>query len=221
MQVMERKSLISAVEMVISESPERNFNESIDMTVVFRNLDLKRDPKAKFSETIELVHLPGDRGATVAVIAAGEFALRAQESGVDVVLGPEDIERSKTKELKDLANRFDFFVAQADILPKVVRYIGPVLGPRNKMPTPIPMSDLEQLPGLIERLRRSVRARMKDQPVFHVRIASRNMDLEGIVDNAERVVEAVERKYESPSKHLQAIYVKSTMGSPIKISFKG
>ncbi len=206
---------------VISEmkdkSPKRRFNEVIDLVVLLRGIDLKRNPNAKINEVVKLPH-PPNKPIKIAVIGRGEFALKAKEAGADRVLEPEEIESmaGNKKNLKKLARDYDFFIAQADMLPKIVRYIGPVFGPRNKMPINLPVTAVSQLPSTIEGLKRSVRIRMKDQPLIHVKVGSRDMDPEGILDNIRTILSVIERKYEDPSK-IAKIYVKTTMGSAYEL----
>ncbi len=202
---------------VISEmrdkSPKRRFNEAVDLVVLLKGIDLKRNPNAKINEVVELPHPPKNRPIKVAVIGKGEFALKAKEAGADRVIEPEEIESmaSNKKNLKKLAREYDFFIAQADVLPKIVRFIGPVFGPRNKMPVNLPATAVSQLPATIERLKRSVRIRMKDQPLIHVKVGSRDMSPEEILDNIRAILSVIERKYEDSSK-IAKVYVKTTMG---------
>ena len=210
--------LRKAVEKVLEESPQRRFKESVDLTVVLRGLDLKKDPSLKINEVVALPHVPKGKPAKVAVIGTGEFAVKARDAGADAVFDPAEIlSIAKNKrELRKLANRFDFFVAQADALPKLARDIGPIFGPRNKMPIPLPATRVDDLPATIERLRRSVRLRMRDQPVVHVRVGTRDMPPEEIVENIKAILAALERKYGDLGV-LEAMYVKTTMGPPVKV----
>ncbi|MCC6028751.1 MAG: 50S ribosomal protein L1 [Candidatus Korarchaeum sp.] len=204
---------IEVIRRVLEESPKRRFNEAVDLIVVLKGIDLKRDPNAKINEIVELPHSPKNRKTKIAVIGKGEFLSKAREAGADRVLEPEEIEVIATNKraLKKLANEYDFFIAQADVLPKIVRYIGPVLGPRNKMPINLPAMAVSQLPDLIERLRRSVRIRTKDQPIIHTKVGSRDMRPEEIAENIKAVLSTIERKYEDPSK-ISRVYIKTTMG---------
>jgi len=211
-----------ALKKIIEKSPERKFNESVDMTVVLKGIDLKRDPKSRFSEIIELAHPPRNKVSKIAVIGTGDFALKAKEAGADAVFDPSEIIGKKKKDLKRLVNEYNFFIAQADVLPKIVPTIGPIFGPRNKMPIPLPVTKSDDLPNLIERLRRSVVARMmKDQPVFHVKIGSRDMDVKELLENAERVIDALKRKYGSLDRYLKTVYFKTTMGPAEKVLPEG
>ncbi len=215
---MERKELEEAIKKVVENSPERRFKESVDMTVVLKGLDLKRNPKLRFSEIIELAHSPKNKMPKVAVIGIGDFALKAKNAGADTVFDPNEIIGKKKRDLKKLAGEYDFFISQADLLPKIVPTIGPIFGPRNKMPIPLPVTRSDELPRMIERLKKSVRARMmKDQPVFHVKIGSRDMKVKELADNAERVIEALRRKYSPLNRYLKAIYFKTTMGPAKKV----
>ncbi len=212
-QVLVEDEVLKVISEMLEKSPKRRFTEAVDVVVLLRGIDLKRDPNAKINEIVELPHPPKNRPIKVAVIGKGEFAVKAKEAGADRVIEPEEIEAlaGNKRALKKLANEYDFFIAQADILPRIVKYIGPVFGPRNKMPVNLPAAAVSQLPAMIEKLRRSVRIRMKDQPVVHVKVGSRNMTPEELLDNIKAVLSVIERKYEDPSK-IAKVYVKTTMG---------
>ncbi len=212
-QLLLEDETLKIISEMKDKSPKRRFNEAVDLVVLLKGIDLKRNPNAKINEIVELPHPPKNKPIKVAVIGRGEFALKAKEAGADRVLEPEEIESlaSNKKNLKKLAREYDFFIAQADVLPKIVRYIGPVFGPRNKMPINLPATAVSQLPATIERLKRSVRIRMKDQPIVHVKVGSRDMSPEEILDNIRAILSLIERKYEDSSR-IAKIYVKTTMG---------
>ncbi len=214
------KGLIEAVREAIESAPKRRFVESVDLTVVLRNVDLKRNPNLKLNEVVTLPNPPKNKAPKVAVIGRGDFSLKAREAGADIVLEPEDVERiaKDKRELKKLASRFDFFVSQADLIPRLARFLGPVLGPRNKMPMPLPANQVDRLPEIISKLRRSVRIRMRDQPMFHVKVGSADMTPEEIAENAEAVISAVEKKY-GDLNYIESIYVKTTMGPAVSVRF--
>lgn len=212
-QVLADDEVLKVISEALEKSPKRRFTEAVDLVVLLRGIDLKRNPNAKINEIVELPHPPRNRPVRVAVIGKGEFAIKAKESGADRVIEPEEIEamaRNK-RALKKLANEYDFFIAQADVLPRIVRYLGPVFGPRNKMPVNLPATAVSELPDTIEKLRRSVRVRMKDQPLVHVKVGSRNMSPEELLDNIKAVLAVIERKYGDPSR-IAKVYVKTTMG---------
>ncbi len=67
-------------------------------------------------------------------------------------------------------------------MPEIGRKLGPVLGPRGKIPQPIP--PLADPKPFIDRLRNSVKIRTRDKTTFHAPIGSENMDVEKIAENA-------------------------------------
>lgn len=212
-QLLVEDKVLEVISKVLEESPKRRFKEAVDLVVVLRGIDLKRDPNAKINEVVELPNPPKNRQIKIAVIGKGEFAVKAKESGADRVIEPEEIETmaGNRKNLKKLAREYDFFIAQADILPKIVKYIGPVFGPRNKMPVNLPATAVSKLPELVEKLKKSIRIRMKDQPLIHVKVGSRDMNPEEIMENIKTILSVIERKYEDPSK-IARVYIKTTMG---------
>lgn len=127
-----KQDILEAVKKAKEESKPRNFTQSIDVVITIKDLDVKK-PENRIDEE---VLLPNGRGKDVkiAFIADGELALQAKNAGANMVINKGELEEmgKDRKGAKKIANRHDFFVAQADMMPLVGRFLGPVLGPRKK-----------------------------------------------------------------------------------------
>jgi large subunit ribosomal protein L1 len=213
--LVEKEKLEQAIKEAIEKAKPRKFIETVDMAVNLRNVDMRR-PENRIDVIVTLPHGLG-KPRTVGVFAKGDTALKAKEAGADVVLTPEDIdELAKNKrEAKKLARRIDFFIAEAPLMPEIGRKLGPILGPRGKMPQPIP--PLADPKPMIEKLRKSVKIRTRDKPIFHAPIGKRDMDVEKLAENALEILKVVENKYENPAQVIKSIYVKTTMGPAVRV----
>ena len=60
------------------------------------------------------------------------------KKSLDAAFETHDFDQFKdnASKIKKLAGEYDFFVAQANIMPQVATVFGKVLGPRGKMPNP-------------------------------------------------------------------------------------
>ena len=133
-------TIVQAVSRALDESPPRNFGETVDLAVNLRDLDLD-DPSNRVDESIVLPSGTGQE-TQIVVFAEGETALRAEDVA-DEVLSGDDLEDlgDDDDDAKDLADDTDFFVAEASLMQDIGRYLGTVLGPRGKMPTPLQPDD--------------------------------------------------------------------------------
>lgn len=207
------------IKEVLEKSPRRRFNESVDLSIILSGVDLKKNPNLKINEIIELENPPRNKEIKVCVFGTGEFAFRAKEAGADLVMDPEELKNMSKRELRKLANKYDHFIAQADVLPKIAKIIGPILGPRNKMPISLPITAVDRLPAEIKRLKRSVRIRMRDQPYFSVKIGSRDMSAEEIARNVDKIISLVKSKYGDLSA-IKKVYIKTTMGPAFELPLR-
>ncbi len=213
--LVEKERLVEAISEAIQKAKPRKFLETVEMAVNLKNVDMRR-PENRIDAIVMLPHGLG-KPRKVGVFARGETALKAKEAGADIVLGPEDIdELAKNKrQAKKLAKQMDFFIAEATLMPEIGRKLGPILGPRGKMPQPIP--PLADPKPFIDRLKKSVKIRTRDKPTFHAPIGKRDMDPEQLAENALEILKVVESKYENPSQNIKSIYVKTTMGPAVRV----
>jgi large subunit ribosomal protein L1 len=210
------KNLLTAVKEVKNKSKERKFSQSIDLAINLQNIDMKK-PESRIQERIELPN-PLGRERKVCVIASGEMALKARRAGASLVIersGLETLVGNKKKQ-KDLANNCDLFIAEAPLMPLVGRSLGATLGPRGKMPTPVPPN--ANIKEQIEQHQKIVLVRMRGQPILQCRIGTEEMADNKIAENVQAVIRRIEGKLKRGIKNIKSVYLKTSMGSPVKVA---
>jgi large subunit ribosomal protein L1 len=209
------ENLLSAIKQARETGGKRGFTQTFELSLNLKDIDLKK-PESRISEEIVLPRGIG-RPRKVAVFAEGELARKAKEAGADIVLGREEIEsmQGDKKKAKKIADEYHYFLAQADLMPSVGKFLGAVLGPRGKMPRPIPPT-ADPAP-LIERGRKVTRIRLRDQPTVNLPIGVESLSDQELAENAKIVIDTVERKLEKGFNQIASVYVKTTMGKPVKV----
>lgn len=210
-----KDAIAKAIADMKGKSEKRKFNQAVELAVKLRDLDLKR-PEARISESIELP-TPASKDVKVAVIAGGDLAVRARSAGADIIIGKDDLDKMgrEKKQARKLAQNYDFFVAEAPLMPQVGKSLGQMLGPRGKMPTPIPPT--APIDDVVKRQRRNVRLKMKDQPVIQVKVGTEDMPDDVLVQNIQTIIARLEAKLEKGSKNISGVSVKTTMGPLVKV----
>merc|ERR1712072_354832 len=124
----QRYSTSDALAMV-KEMATAKFDESVE--VAFRLGVNPRHADQMVRGACSLPHGTG-KGVKVVVFAQGDAARFAEEAGADFVGADDLIGKIKDEGWLD----FDKTVATRDMMPKLARFLGRVLGPRGLMPNP-------------------------------------------------------------------------------------
>jgi len=212
---LEKEKIQKALEE-LRKHEKRNFNQSLDLVVKLKDLDLKK-PENRLNQTVVLPHQVG-KDVKVCVIAAGDLALKSKEAKADLVIGRDQLDElaKNKKAARKLQQDYDTFIAEGSLMPLVGKTIGPVLGPRGKMPTPIHLN--APINEVIEQARRTVKIRVRDQPVIQCRVGSEEMSNDDLSENIQAVFSSIEGKLERGSRNVSEILVKMTMESPVKLT---
>ena len=208
-------NLLQAIEEAKSKSQKRNFVQSIELIINLKDIDPK-NPENRIQEIIELPHSPGKENK-VCVIASGEMALKAKKAGADLVIERRELEAlaGDKKRSEELARTYDFFIAEAPLMPLVGKVLGATLGPRGKMPAPVPpTADMKEQ---IAKYRKTVLVRMRGQPVLQCRLGTEKMSNEEIAENVQATMRRIAGKLKRGLQNVKSIYLKSTMGPPVKV----
>jgi len=214
---MAATEIVTAVQKALDEdhNKKRNFTQTVDLAINLKDIDMN-EPSNRVDEEI---HLPSGRGedAKVGVFGSGEMALKAKEVA-DGVFEPDKIEdiADDVAQAKQIAETYDFFIAAAPLMPSIGKHLGRFLGPRGKMPTPVPPT--ADIADEVERLRHTARVRSRSATTFHCRVGMETMDPEDIADNIDAILKILEEKLERGRNNIDAIYVKTTMGKPVEVA---
>ena len=212
---LDDKTILEAVKKAKTQSGGKKFNQTIDMILDIQEIDMKA-PEGKIQEVIELPK-PTGKPNKVCIVASGEFALKARNAEADFVLEKVALEElaGNKKELRKLATTYDIFVVEAPMMPLVGKVLGPVLGPRGKMPIPVmPNADVNTI--LIKN-RKTVLVRMRTQPVIQVPFGTEQMSDEDLVENAQAILRVLDTKLKRGLKNVKFMFIKTSMGEPVKI----
>ena len=198
-----------AIKDALEGAPKRKFVESVDIAFTIRDVDLK-NPNNRIKEEIRL---PSGRGRVlkIAMFASGEAATKAKAAGIHVITPQEieDLGGNKGK-AKKLANAYDFFLSEVPHMGLIGRYLGVVLGPRGKMPRPVPPT-LD--PAIIAAgLQSTVVIKSGDKMTFQISCGTVAQTHEEIRANIMEVYTRVTSKLERGVGNIRSLYIKTTMG---------
>jgi large subunit ribosomal protein L1 len=212
---LDQKAILDAVKSAKEKSEKRNFNQSIELIINLKDIDMKSS-EGKLQEIVELPYSP-EKQNKICIIASGELALKARKANADLVIERAELEgfAGKKRELRRIANEYDFFIAEAPLMPLVGKILGPVLGPRGKMPVPVPPT--ADIASLINKHRKTIIVRLRSQPILQCRVGSEKMKEEEIAENVQVVLRVIEGKLKRGMKNIKLAYIKTAMGKPVSI----
>jgi large subunit ribosomal protein L1 len=212
---LDKKTIVDAVKEAKEKSGKKKFNQTIDLILNIQEIDMKA-PEGKIQEILELPHAAGKPNKVV-VVASGEMALKARRANADNVIERADLEAlaGKKKELRKLVADYDVFISEASLMQFVGRILGPVLGPRGKLPVPVPPN--ADIANVIAKHRKTIVVRMRNQPIIQCSVGTENMSEEELFDNIQAVLRVLEGKLKRGLKNIKLAYIKTSMGTPVKI----
>ena len=206
----------SQMQDMIKEAKEatkkRNFVQSVELIVVFKDIDVKKG--FQINEVVQLPQSSSD--AAVCVLAGGDMGTKAKEANAAAVVDTDDLDKlaGDKRAARKFINKYDFFLADTKIMPNVGKALGQLLGPRGKMPTPVPFN--APIESFLDRFKKSIRVRVRGSLSISTKIGSQEMDDAGLTANGMTVLRAIEKKLPNGEKNIRDVMVKTTMGGIIK-----
>ena len=188
------------------------FDESVDL-----HFSLNVDPKKSEQMVRGTVVLPHGTGkkVRVAVFCKGEHERQAKEANADLVGGMDLIDKVAGGFLD-----FDCAIATPEMM-KDLSKLGKVLGPRGLMPSPKTGTVTNDIVKAIEDVRKGkVEFRVDKQGGMHLSVGKVSFPEEKLVENATRVIEAVNEAKPATikGKFLKSLYISPTMNPGLRIN---
>jgi len=210
-------NLKQAIEKVKTDSKKRNFVQSLELIINFKKIDFKK-PENRINVTAVL---PKGRGKKikVAAIVGDELVIEAKKYADKVILKSdlEELKKNK-KEAKRIAKHYDFFIAQTDLMADVGKILGQILGPKGKMPRPVPPT--AKLEKMLEAMQRNILIKMKGKflPTVQSIIGTEEMSTDDLVINASSILDSIKNKLPNREGNIKSVYVKTTMGKSVRVN---
>jgi large subunit ribosomal protein L1 len=192
---------------------ERKFKQSVEMYVILKDIDVKKG--FAMNETIQLPKKLSTP-TTVCIMAGGDMGLKAKSAKADRVISGEEINAlaADKRQARKFINNYDFFLADTQLMTTVGKVLGQLLGPRGKMPVPVPFN--APIDSFLDRFRSSIRVKVKNSLSLSCKIGDESMSDEDLAANAHAILNAIEKKLPSGDRNIRKIIIKTSMGKPIK-----
>jgi len=196
----------------LRKTKERKFDQTVDLIINLQKLDIRKT-------NLNLFVLVPNRVKNKKI--AGFLEIKNKE--IETITEAEFKKYSDKKDLKKLVNKFDFFIAQASLMPKVATTFGRALGPSGKMPSPqlgiiMDVNDKSIL-ELKEKINKSVKVRLKESSI-KIPIGKQSMKDEEIAENILAVYNRLLKEMPREKENIKNIEIKFTMTKPIKIGVR-
>lgn len=196
----------------LRKSKERKFDQTVDLIINLQKYDIKKTPINLF---ITLPHKIKDK-------KIGAF-LETKNPNVETITADEFKKYSDKKFLKKIVKKFDFFIAQASLMPRVASTFGRALGPAGKMPSPqmgiLMKVDDKAITNLKDKINNSIKLKLKEASI-KLPMGKQSMTDEDIIENIQTVYDAAIKALPRDLDNIKNVEIKFTMTKPQKIKVR-
>ncbi len=209
--------LVTLIQEARKSEKERKFKQSIELYITFKDIDVKKGFALN-----EIIQLPKQMSqpAAVCVMASGDMGTKAKAANADEVMDGEKLNQlaENKRASRKLINKYDFFLADTKLMANVGKTLGQLLGPRGKMPTPVPFN--APIETFLNRFKSSIRVRVKNSLSLSCKIGDEQMNDNDLASNAIAIINAIEKKLPNGEKNIKKLMIKTTMGKVVKLEMK-
>ena len=196
----------------LRKNKERKFDQTVDLIINLQKFDMKKN-------SINLLVSVPNKIKDKKICAF----LESKNKNVETITSKEFKKYSDQKELKKLVKKFDFFIAQGNLMPQVATTFGRTLGPSGKMPSPqlgiLLNPDDKTIQEIKEKINNTIKIKTRE-PAIKIPIGKQSMKDEEIIENISNVYDAVLKNLPKNKENIKNIELKFTMTKPVKIKIR-
>lgn len=194
----------------LRKSKERKFNQSVDLIVSLKGIDIRKD---NINFVAGLPYKVKDKQVCGFLTGKNEL--------VHTITKLDFPKYGKEKSLlRNLVKKYDFFIAHASLMPAVATAFGKALGPAGKMPSPQLGIVTDESPAvikaLLERISKSVKVRAKE-PSVKLAVGKLSMKDSEIEENVKAVYNALVNALPTKKENVKKVMIKLTMTKPVEV----
>jgi len=196
----------------LRKGEQRKFDQTVDLIINLQKFDIKKTP---LNTIISIPYKIREKKI------AG--FLESPNKHMDTIT-PEQFKKYTTKqELKKLVNKYDFFISQGSLMPKVATAFGRALGPSGKMPSPqlgiILNADDKTMEELKRKVNHGVKVKVKEASI-KLAIGKQSMKDEEIIENILSVYNGLVKLLPRDKENIKNVEIKFTMTKPERIKIR-
>jgi len=201
------ENFLKAIQELRKTNVKRKFDQTIDLIVNLKDFDVRREAFSLFIQTPCLVKKRK---------VAGFFERKSKV--IDSFIKDEFPNFKEKKDLKRLVGNYDFFVANAKLMPAVATTFGRTLGPAGKMPSPqlgILVSEEESaINDAIKKINHTAKVKVKE-PSIKIPIGLESLKDDEAVKNCVAVYNKLIDTLPRKKDNVRNIKIKFTMSKPV------
>lgn len=197
----------------LRESKKRKFDQTVDLIINLKDFDPRRE------SVNTLAFLPR-------LSKKKKICAFLEKSNIipDYVITKQEMERLTEQDMRSFIKNYDFFIANAKLMPQIASKFGKILGMVGKMPDPkigsiLMVENDENIAKIVSQLSKAVRIKSKEASI-KIAIAKESMEDKNIVENAEAVYNIVENALPRKKENIRSVMLKLTMSKPEKVGKK-
>jgi len=206
-----KNDLVKAL-VELRKDKERKFDQTVDLIINLQKFDVKKN---QLNLLLNVPHKIKEK-------KIGAF-LETDNPNVDTIRFDQFKKYKDKTALKKLVDKYDFFIAQAKLMPKVATTFGRVLGPAGKMPSPqmgILMDVNEKaINELKKKINNTLKVKIKEASI-KVPVGKQSMKDEELIENISNIYDNIEKELPKGKDNVINIGVKFTMSKLQKIKLK-
>jgi large subunit ribosomal protein L10Ae len=199
--------------LIQSKEKQRKFLETVELQIGLKNYDPQKDKR--FAGTVKLPNIPRPK-MKVCVLGDQHHIDQAKAVGMDSMSADDLKKLNKNKKLiKQLAKKYDAFLASEVLIKQIPRLLGPGLHKSGKFPSPITHGD--SIVEKADEIRATVKFQLKKVVCLGVAVGHVKMTEEELLANIMLSVNFLVSLLKKNWQNVKSLFIKSSMGAPIRL----
>ncbi|KAK2715965.1 large ribosomal subunit protein uL1-like [Artemia franciscana] len=210
-----RDTLYEAVNTILKNSQEkkRKFTETVELQIGLKNYDPQKDKR--FSGTVKLKNIPKPK-MQICILGDQQHCDEAKANNIPFMSADDLKKLNKNKKLiKNLAKKYDAFLASESLIKQIPRLLGPGLNKAGKFPGLLQHS--ENMMQKIDEVKATIKFQMKKVLCLCVAIGHVTMSADELAQNTHLAINFLVSLLKKHWQNVRSLNLKSTMGPPQRL----